>query len=39
MKELSIEIEGRGEMRGFTLRQIKKSNFGYVYEVTHKLIL
>ena len=35
MKELSIEIDGRGEMRGFTLRQINKSNFGYVYEVTH----
>ena len=32
-KELPIEFEGRGEVRGFRFRQILKSDKGYVYEV------
>lgn len=33
MKELEEVIKGRGEMKGFTLTQLKKSEFAYLYEV------
>lgn len=33
MKELAKEFIGRGEVRGFIFRQLKKSKLGYIYEV------
>lgn len=32
MDELSIEIKGRGNVRGTTFRQLSKSDKAYVYE-------
>lgn len=32
-KELEQVIEGKGECRGFTFRQIKSNGYAYVYEV------
>lgn len=31
MNELSAEIQGRGEIRGITLIQVKKSDKAYIY--------
>lgn len=33
IKELEEVIKGRGEMKGFTFTQLKKSDFAYLYEV------
>lgn len=33
IKELDEVIKGRGEMKGFTFTQLKKSEFAYLYEV------
>lgn len=33
IKELDEVIKGRGEMKGFTLSQLKRSEFAYLYEV------
>lgn len=33
IKELDEVIKGRGEMKGFTLTQFRKSEFAYLYEV------
>lgn len=33
IKELEEVINGRGEMKGFTLTQLKKSEFAYLHEV------
>lgn len=33
VKELDEVIKGRGEMKGFTLTQLKRSYFAYLYEV------
>lgn len=32
MKELDNVIKGRGETKGFTLTQVDKSEFAYIYE-------
>lgn len=32
MKELELVIKGRGETKGFTLTQVDKSEFAYIYE-------
>ena len=34
MEELSIDIKGRGDVRGITFKQIAKSEKAYVYERT-----
>lgn len=34
LKELPLEIVGRGRVKGFLFRQIAKSDRGYIYEVT-----
>ena len=34
MEELSIDIKGRGEVKGMFLKQIAKSEKAYVYERT-----
>jgi len=33
MKELSINFDGKGEVRGFAFHQVKKSDKVYIYEV------
>jgi hypothetical protein len=35
MKELETLFEGRGEVHGFTFRQIERTKKAYLYEVTH----
>lgn len=34
MKELQTEFDGTGEMKGFHFKQIEKSDYAYVYEVS-----
>lgn len=33
LKELEIEFEGRGEVKGFHFKQLHKSDAGYLYKV------
>ena len=33
MKQLQTEFKGRGQVKGFTFTQIKKSEHGYIYRV------
>jgi len=33
-KELSLEFDGVGQMSNFHFKQIKKTDFGYIYELT-----
>lgn len=33
MKQLQKEFKGRGQVKGFTFTQIKKSEHGYIYKV------
>lgn len=33
VKELPLEFKGSGEVRGFTFKQVAKSDLGYVYQV------
>ena len=33
MKELEIEFVGRGQVKGFLLTQVKKTEYGYIYKV------
>jgi hypothetical protein len=35
IKDLDIEIQGRGPMKGFTFKQVYKNEVGYIYEITH----
>ena len=35
IKELPVEFEGRGEMKGFHFKQLIKNPKAYLYEVTH----
>jgi hypothetical protein len=32
--ELPLTFEGKGEVKGFTFRQVKRSNTAYLYEVS-----
>jgi hypothetical protein len=34
MNELKTIFVGRGEVKGFTFRQVARSDFGYIYEVS-----
>jgi len=34
MKELETQFVGKGEVRGFTFTQVKRSNLGYIYRVS-----
>lgn len=34
LKELPIEFDGKGEVSGNKFRQLKKTEFGYIYERT-----
>jgi len=36
MKQLQETFKGRGQVKGFTFTQIKKSEYGYIYEVNTK---
>lgn len=36
MRELQEEFIGKGQVKGFTFTQIKKSEHGYIYEVNTK---
>ena len=33
VKQLPLEFEGRGEIKGYSYRQVKRSNLCYIYEV------
>ena len=33
LRELPVEFEGTGEVRGFLFRQVSRTMFGYIYEV------
>lgn len=35
IKELELEFEGKGEVKGYHFKQIKKSDKAYIYEVTN----
>lgn len=37
MKELNIEFDGRGEVRGFKFKQLLSNGIAYLYEVTQPL--
>ena len=37
LKELPIEFIGRGEVKGFTFKQLERSNTACIYEVTDTL--
>ena len=34
LREIPLTFEGKGEVRGYTFTQVKKSEKGYIYEVT-----
>lgn len=34
MKQLAKEIEGRGEVKGYSFRRIRENEYAYVYEVS-----
>ena len=34
MKELPTEFEGRGEVKGYNFKQVQRTDFGCIYEVT-----
>lgn len=34
IKELKTEFTGKGEVRGYNFKQLKKSKYAYIYEVT-----
>lgn len=34
MKELEIEFDGKGEMTGTRIKQLLKSDYAFLYEVT-----
>lgn len=36
MKELREEFIGKGQVRGFRFTQVKKTEFGYIYEIDTK---
>ena len=35
MRELPVEFEGRGAMKGFSFRQIAANNYAYIYEKSY----
>ncbi len=35
MKELETTFSGRGEVKGFSFRQVERTGRAYIYEVTH----
>jgi hypothetical protein len=36
MKELQIDFNGKGEVLGYTFKQLKKSPYSYLYEVKNE---